>query len=48
MKIFVFFVLNTFHVMKNVSNKRITFHVMKILAFLDLIHILIKQKETKG
>ena len=29
-------------------NKRITFHVIKILAFLDLVRILIKQKETKG
>src|SRR6266542_1284218 len=40
MKIFVFFVLNT-------SNKRITFHVMKILAFLDLVSILIKKKNKR-
>src|SRR6266498_5421017 len=40
MKIFVFFVLNT-------SNKRITFHVMKILAFLDLVRILIKQRNKR-
>jgi hypothetical protein len=32
---------------KNVSNKRITFHVMKILTFLDLVRILIKQKKQK-